>query len=304
MKDLGFNLVRKHIKVESRRWYYHADRLGLMVWQDMPARYCNGENGKSIWYCENIAPDPLFDQQLYEMVVSRRQHPCIIGWVPYNEGIGFGEDINIHYTRSTVAWLQTMDATRLVDATSGINDSPFLFSEKGDGTRTYCMENRHTIECDSSVGDMVDGHYMGTIPFGQQYSLGVRPSVSGEEYMGPMDVQGLLEHCWSPVTNRYGYGCDGRCERNSTPGGPSTSATVEQATERYVQYITQGLIRQKEQFGLSAQVLTQWTDVECEINGVWSYDRKFLKVNATAVKAANMALLKVDSEPVPVITSA
>ncbi|NUR89296.1 MAG: glycoside hydrolase family 2 [Nonomuraea sp.] len=101
-RALGFNAVRKHVKVEPDRWYYHADRLGLLVWQDMPAMFRTSDK-------------PGFERELREMVDQHRSSPSIITWVPFNEGWG-------QYDQARIADLvKGWDPSRLVDNMSGIN---------------------------------------------------------------------------------------------------------------------------------------------------------------------------------------
>jgi hypothetical protein len=104
-KDLGFNLIRKHVKVEPERWYYHADRLGMLVWQDMPS-------------ADNKGPEAEqeFADELERVVDALRNHPSIVMWVPFNEGWGQ------HATERHVAWLKGHDPARLVNNTSGWTD--------------------------------------------------------------------------------------------------------------------------------------------------------------------------------------
>ncbi len=105
IKGLGFNLIRKHVKVEPERWYYDADRLGMLVWQDMPSGDIDSDAGRREYAAE-----------LARIVDARRNHPSIVMWVPFNEGWGQ------HDTRATVAWLRRHDPTRLVDGASGWTD--------------------------------------------------------------------------------------------------------------------------------------------------------------------------------------
>ncbi len=101
-RRLGFNAVRKHVKVESDRWYHHADRLGLLVWQDMPSAF-------------RTTGRPQFEAELKEMVDQHRSSPSIIMWVPFNEGWG-------QYDQARVADLvKSWDPSRLVNNMSGIN---------------------------------------------------------------------------------------------------------------------------------------------------------------------------------------
>jgi len=105
-KELGFNVIRKHVKVEPARWYYHADRLGMLVWQDMPSGNNKGADAE-----ENFA------RELKAEIDNLRNHPSIVMWVPFNEGWGQ------HATEKYVSWLKAYDTTRLVDNTSGWTDA-------------------------------------------------------------------------------------------------------------------------------------------------------------------------------------
>ncbi|MEU0569951.1 PA14 domain-containing protein [Nonomuraea sp. NPDC005983] len=101
-RKLGFNTVRKHVKVENDRWYYHADRLGLLVWQDMPAAFRTTDR-------------PQFEAELRELVDQHRSSPSIVMWVPFNEGWG-------QYDQARIADLvKSWDPSRLVDNMSGVN---------------------------------------------------------------------------------------------------------------------------------------------------------------------------------------
>ena len=103
-KDLGFNMIRKHMKVEPARWYYWADKLGLLVWQDMPAKFGN-----------SAADQTQYTTELHAMVDQHHNSPAIVVWTPFNEGWG---QFNVAATATQVkAW----DPSRLVDAQSGAN---------------------------------------------------------------------------------------------------------------------------------------------------------------------------------------
>ncbi|MBN2296256.1 MAG: glycoside hydrolase family 2, partial [Pirellulales bacterium] len=104
-KRLGFNMVRKHVKVEPRRWYYWCDKLGLLVWQDMPS----GDN-------KTPESKKQFERELLRMVEGLRNHPSIIVWVPFNEG--WGQHDTAHY----VDLLKKTDPSRLVNNASGWTD--------------------------------------------------------------------------------------------------------------------------------------------------------------------------------------
>jgi hypothetical protein len=104
-KRLGFNLIRKHVKVEPARWYYHADRLGVLVWQDMPSGGDTTPQNRD-----------MFAAELEHVVDALRTHPSIIMWVPFNEGWGQ------HETEQYVQWLKQKDPSRLVNNASGWTD--------------------------------------------------------------------------------------------------------------------------------------------------------------------------------------
>jgi Glycosyl hydrolases family 2, sugar binding domain/Glycosyl hydrolases family 2, TIM barrel domain/Glycosyl hydrolases family 2 len=104
-KRLGFNMIRKHVKVESARWYHLADSLGVLVWQDMPS----GEN-------RTPAAQTEFQTELHHMIAALRDHPSIVMWIPFNEGWGQFD------TRRIVAWIKHDDPTRLVDNATGWTD--------------------------------------------------------------------------------------------------------------------------------------------------------------------------------------
>jgi beta-galactosidase/beta-glucuronidase len=114
-KKLGFNLARKHVKIEPDRWYYWCDKLGLLVWQDMPSgdKYI-GPKAPDITRTPESAKE--YEQELTALVRGRGNHPCIVMWVPYNEGWGQWD------TARVVAMIQKLDPNRLVDNTSGWSD--------------------------------------------------------------------------------------------------------------------------------------------------------------------------------------
>lgn len=166
-KEMGFNMARKHVKVEPARWYYHADRLGLLVWQDMP----NGD--KRI---KPGAPDlvrtpeseSIFRTEWEQIVTELSHYPSVVVWVPFNEGWGQFK------TNEILKWTKQLDPTRLVDGPSGWQD------------RGY--------------GDMHDMHrYPGPSMFPTQQS---RASVLGEFGGLGLPVQG---HLWQTGKKNWGY---------------------------------------------------------------------------------------------------
>jgi beta-galactosidase/beta-glucuronidase len=111
-KKLGFNMARKHVKVEPERWYYWADKLGLLVWQDMPSGPSRRGAGEAM-------PQPAkeqFEKELDRLIQTRGNHPCIVMWVVFNEGWGQFD------TDRIVQHVKQLDPTRLVDNASGWTD--------------------------------------------------------------------------------------------------------------------------------------------------------------------------------------
>ena len=119
-KQLGFNFIRKHVKVEPARWYYWCDRLGVAVFQDMPSgdQHAPELSKKKPEIKRTTASTSDFDAELKDLIDSRRQFACIVAWVPFNEGWGQFETVRI------LNLTKQLDPTRLVDGASGGNHFP------------------------------------------------------------------------------------------------------------------------------------------------------------------------------------
>ena len=256
IKELGFNLLRKHAKIEPQRWYYHCDKLGLIVWQDM----VNGGEPYRLWFVTYLtnALQPLlrklpdtaalrgllsrrseasreeYGRELEATVEALRGHPCIGYWVPFNEGWGQFD------AAQAVETLRALDPDRLVDEASGWYD-------QGGGD----VDSRH--------------NYF--------YPLHLRPgrrTVALSEYGGiawPMPGH-------EPPRRTYGYG---------------TARSRAELTGRYRKLQLETVLPQLRN-GLSALVYTQVSDVEDEVNGLFTYDRQAVKPDPAAVRAVNEAL--------------
>ena len=239
-KDLGFNMIRKHVKVEPARWYMHCDKHGMIVWQDMP----NGDRGPE-WQMHNYftgvervrsaESEANFRKEWKEIIDYLYSYPSVGVWVPFNEAWGQFK------TEEITEWTKQYDPSRLVNPASGGNHYP--------------------------VGDMVDLH---NYPHPRMYLYdGQRATVLGE-YGGIGWAN--KDHLWEPDRN-WGY-----VQFNSE----------KEVTDEYVKYAEQlkQLIRQ----GFSAAVYTQTTDVEMEVNGLLTYDRKLVKVDEPRVRKVNQEI--------------
>jgi beta-galactosidase/beta-glucuronidase len=231
-KKLGFNTARKHVKVEPQRWYYWCDKLGLLVWQDMPSGDMVDTGGKPEMQ-RTPASAAQFELELTRMIESLANHPCIVMWVPFNEGWG-------QYDTARIAELvRKRDPTRLVNAASGWHDM--------------------------RIGDAHDIHvYPGpSCPEPEP----ARAAVLGE--FGGLGLP-LRGHTWL-AEKSWGY-------RSFTTPAELTDAYVG-LIEKLVPLVTDG--------GLSAAIYTQTSDVEIEVNGLMTYDRAVVKMDAERITEAN-----------------
>ncbi|MCX5215003.1 AbfB domain-containing protein [Kitasatospora sp. NBC_00240] len=243
-KDLGFNMVRKHIKVEPQRWFYWADKLGLLVWQDMPAMDTR---------TPDAAARTQWEAEYHRIIDQHRSSPALIQWVDENEGWG-------QYDQARIANdVKAYDPSRLVDNMSGVNCCGAV---------------------DGGNGDVVDNHvYVGP---GSTLPTATRAAVLGE--YGGLGFR-IPGHEWYPG------------------GGFSYEDQPSQAalTDRFVGLID-SLRNNQMPAGLSASVYTEITDVENEVNGLLTYDRQVVKVDAARVKAANLALIDASRNPPAPVT--
>ncbi|MEX2185239.1 MAG: sugar-binding domain-containing protein [Pirellulales bacterium] len=233
-KKLGMNMCRKHVKVEPARWYYHCDRLGLMVWQDMPSgdRYIGGGDPDITRSAESEAN---YRREWQEIIDARRNHPCIVAWVPFNEGWGQFK------TNEILDWTKKHDPTRLVDGPSG-------WADRGGG----------------------DMHDMHNYPGPGMFPVSdTRASVLGE--FGGLGLP-LAGHLWQENKN-WGY---------------RTYRSLEELQSNYERLIRK--LRPLIGNGLAAAVYTQTTDVEGEVNGLMTYDRAVIKLDADRVAALHKKL--------------
>ncbi len=243
-KQLGFNMIRKHIKVEPERWYWHCDREGILVWQDMPS----GDMSTGKWepHRYGAGTDAARSEESFanyykewgEIMDFCGRHPSVVVWVPYNEAWGQ------YRAEEVAAWTKRRDPSRLVNPASG-------------GNYRDC-------------GDMLDLH---NYPEPKMYLYDAkRVNVLGEYGGIGLPVEG---HLWSSTDRNWGY---------------IEFKNAKEVTDRYVTYVEK--LMELVERGFSAAVYTQTTDVEGEVNGLVTYDREVVKVDADRVREVNRRLVR------------
>ena len=242
-KDFGFNMIRKHIKVEPDRWFYYCDQIGIIVWQDMPSfgvskkwgMYYYGEG-------EDCPATPEAKANYYkewtEIINQVKKFQCIAVWVPFNEAWSQFD------TKDVVAYTKKLDPTRLVNQSSGGN-------------------------WEEGVGDILDNHHY-PYPAFRMWDKNMI-NVLGEYGGIGLPVEG---HLWQADKN-WGY--------VQYKNGDEVLAEYASFAEQLKQLIKQGC---------SAAVYTQTTDVEIEINGLMTYDRKVIKMDEKKLRAVNEGIIK------------
>lgn len=242
-KELGYNMIRKHIKVEPARWYTHCDRIGMIVWQDMPS----GDETPDFMWREYFSGKELqrtpeseenFRREWKEIIDNLYSYPCIGTWVTFNEGWGQFK------TQEIAAWTKQYDPSRLVDQSSGGNHYP-------------------------EGGDFLDLH---NYPEPQMYLFDYkRANVLGE--YGGVGYKPADEHCWKLIVETDPLNI------------PAKTAGKKEATDKYEEYIN--ILKSLIAKGYTAAVYTQITDLEMELNGMMTYDRKLMKMDVERVRKLN-----------------
>ncbi|MBQ1967393.1 MAG: glycoside hydrolase family 2, partial [Clostridia bacterium] len=257
MKELGFNMLRKHIKVEPARWYYHCDRLGMLVWQDMVSggkalntfhagvlpnvqgvlnpiiNLSKKDNAYKTFNRDRIEWRTQFEEELYEMIDSLYNYPSICCWVPFNEGWG------------------QFDAKRIGDAVKAYDPSRFVDHASGWYDQKGCdFRSMHKY-----ILPVILPKYDG------------RPIVLSE-YGGYS--QKIENHVWNWLKS-FGY-------QMYTSKEALTNAYKKLHEKQIIPAIRKGL---------SATVYTQVSDVEFEVNGMLTYDREIVKLDEATVKELN-----------------
>jgi hypothetical protein len=244
-KEMGFNMIRKHVKVEPARWYRHCDEIGILVWQDMPSGDIGnqwesrpGVYGRATDRERSQESETAYRTEWNEIMQDLHNFPCIIVWVPFNEAWGQFK------TREIVEATMKKDSSRLVNSASGGNFE--------------------------AVGNIIDLHNYPDPVMPDPTLFGKDRVLVLAEFGGlGLPVEG---HTWQSKNN-WGY---------------QSFKNPEELYTRYAGLINEipALIKK----GLSAAVYTQTTDVEIEVNGLMTYDRKVIKIPAATLKSLHSKL--------------
>ena len=254
MKDMGFNLLRKHIKIEPLRWYYHCDKIGMIVWQDM----VNGSERKDVFLHGALAMLNInikdkrywlfgrkdkkgrdqFMVELSEMISHLKNITCISTWVPFNEAWGQFDSLDVS------KYIKVMDRTRLIDHASG-------WSDQG-GTD---FRSEHI--------------YFKKVKFNYKYAK--KRILALTEFGGYSLL--VKENSFNP-DKVFGY----------------KKYSNQKELEESIKDLYENQITPEVKKGLNILIYTQLSDVEDEVNGFLTYDRSVKKVNIDLMKQINKNL--------------
>ena len=242
IKDLGFNTLRKHIKIENDAFYYYCDKYGILVLQDFV------NSGKYSYYRDSVIPTigfirsrkPVTDKARYEFFVDQAQktikllqgHPCLIGYTIYNEGWGQQAASDVYDI------LKPLDPNRLFDSTSG-----WFWDDHSDFDSYHIYFRKKVLEGKEKL--LLLSEFGG-------YARSIKGHVDENQ-------------------KTYGYG----------------NMESEFALTEHIKNLFQGMVIPSISNGLVGCIYTQLSDVEGEINGLYTYDREVCKVNAKEIRELN-----------------
>ncbi|WP_192347557.1 glycoside hydrolase family 2 protein [Algoriphagus sp. Y33] len=251
-QDMGFNMIRKHVKVEPATWYHACDKMGMLVWQDMPSGDMgNGWEMKLAVLGEQTDRDrtpeseAIFREEWKEIMDDFYNFPSIVVWVPFNEAWGQFK------TKEITEWTKEHDPSRLVNSASGGN---------------------FEMEGTKIAGDIIDLH---NYPDAKMPD----PKIYGKDNILVLGEFGGL-----------GLPVDGHVWQQKDNWGYQSFKNQDELYNRYSQLITR--LGELVEAGLSAAVYTQTTDVEVETNGLMTYDRKVIKFDVSKMKSIHSPLYK------------
>ncbi len=261
LKDLGYNTIRKHIKVEPERFYYHCDRVGMLVWQDMPngggvynmifqaglpnkcyplVRYLKDSNYR-LFRRQDEEGRKQYYEDLQTMVTQLYNHPCIAAWVPFNEGWGQFD------ANKATALVRRLDGTRFINEACG------WFDQRG--------------------GDMYSIH---------NYSKGLKIQAQPDRVVALTEFGGYA----LPIPGHLA------CEKEF---GYQAYRSREELTAAYRKLWEEEIYPNVEK-GLSSAIYTQTSDIEEEINGLFTYDRQESKFLEADLRETHRKLYEIFAE--------
>ncbi|MEN2280872.1 sugar-binding domain-containing protein [Algoriphagus sp. SE2] len=252
-QEMGFNMIRKHVKVEPARWYYACDKLGMLVWQDMPS----GDMGNG-WEMKvgvigsqsdrerTPESEAIYRTEWKEIMDDFYNFPSIVVWVPFNEAWGQFK------TKEITEWTENHDPSRLVNSASGGN---------------------FEMEGTKIVGDILDLHNYPDVKMPD-------PSIFGKDNIIVLGEFGGL-----------GLPVDGHVWQQKDNWGYQSFKNEKELFDKYSQLMQK--MKKMISVGLSAAIYTQTTDVEIETNGLMTYDRKIIKMKAAELKSLHNQLYNV-----------
>ena len=246
-KSMGFNTIRKHMKTEPARWYYHCDRLGMLVWQDIPCgggpysplavgpALLSGRSMRDSSYRRFGREDPVgrqrFLHEIGEIVTTLRNCPCIALWTLFHEGWG-----QFDAARTAQYVFDLLDDTRTIDHASGWHDQGV-----GPVRSDHALFRRYRFQSDRLGRAVILSSFGG-------YNLRI----------------------WSHMWNEKDFGFN--------------SCVDAKDLEKQLRELYAGQVAPARKAGLSAAVYTQLTDVEDELNGLITYDREVVKIDPDTVR--------------------
>ncbi|MCX5684167.1 MAG: glycoside hydrolase family 2, partial [Planctomycetota bacterium] len=248
-RKLGLNAVRKHVKTEPERWYYWADKLGLLVLQDMPS---GNEGDPKTDRPRSPEASMQCETEMRLLIRQFGNHPSIICWIMFNEG--WGQHDTLRFAR----WAKELDPTRLIDEASG-------FPWHGGG-------------------DVVDCH--GGVPPKDPKRIGITSEDGGWGVAAIGHCWSEKSWTYSTYDPETGVAVPGLLEGGKTRKLPPLDDNSRLWMTKRVRGLFRGLMANKDATGQSGDFYCQIVDVEDECNGLLSYDRAVFKVDPEAVRAA------------------
>ena len=273
LKRIGCNMVRLHIKQNPRRWYYHCDKVGLLVWQD----FVNGRGRKK--------PEDWKEQWLTEqrrMMETLQAHPSLVMWIVFNESWGQ------HDTERVTTWTMEQDPTRLVTAASGWTDVPGLahIRDIHDYTRHPSIP-LPKVEPERAVVLGEFGGFNSTVPQNNWVNAGLGDLIPpGDPVFG--------RGGFAPGGARYDYNWSGDYFRPTFSPGRAFATHYEALIDD---------LRVLQAFGLQGGVYTQMTDMRNEQNGYLTFDREVSKAKPALFNRIHQRLYKGPPDIEPIVPS-